>query len=123
MPGTLIVKHEFGMSGGDHPYIKVEHKCVDNRDVTSAVVCGVKDDQPQLERILPNIKYGNYLSRKRIEDVLREFKNAEKNDKNLWKNITGGNTMRKWIPDMYDNNVKRVALKVIVEKALKALSP
>jgi hypothetical protein len=23
------------------------------------------------------------------------------------------------IPDMYDNNVKRVALKVIVEKALK----
>ena len=27
--------------------------------------------------------------------------------------------MRKWIPDMYDNNVKRVALKVIVEKALK----
>jgi len=34
-PGTLIVKHEFGMSGGDHPYIKVEHKCVDNREVTS----------------------------------------------------------------------------------------
>ena len=51
---------------------------------------------------------------------MREFKNAEKNDKNLWQNITGGNTMHKWIPDMYDNNVKRVALKVIVEKALKA---
>ena len=119
-PGTLIVQHEFGMSGGDHPYIKVEHKCVDNREVTSAVARGVKDDRPQLERISPNIEYGNYLSRKGIEDVLREFKNAEKNDKNLWKNITGGNTMRKWIPDMYDNNVKRVALKVIVEKALKA---
>ena len=25
-PGSLIVKHEFEMSGGDHPYIKVEHK-------------------------------------------------------------------------------------------------
>ena len=119
-PGTLIVQHEFGMSGRNHPYIKVEHKCVDNRDVTSGVARGVKDDRPQLERISPNIEYGNYLSRKGIEDVLREFKNAEKNDKNLWKNITGGNTMRKWIPDMYDNNVKRVALKVIVEKALKA---
>ncbi len=59
-------------------------------------------------------------SRKGIEEVLREFKNAEKNEKNLWQNITGGNTMRKWIPDMYDNNVKRVALKIIVEKALKA---
>ncbi len=43
-PGTLIFKHEFGMSGGDHPYIKEEHKCVDNRDVTSAVARGVKDD-------------------------------------------------------------------------------
>ena len=63
-PGTLIVQHEFGMSGGDHPYIKVEHKCVDNRDVTSAVARGVKDDRPQLERISPNIEYGNYLSRK-----------------------------------------------------------
>jgi len=82
---------------------------------------GVREqEQSQLERISPNIKYGNYLSRKRIEDVLREFKNAEKNNKNLWKNITGGNTMRKWIPDMYDNNAKCVALKVIVEKALKA---
>jgi len=79
----------------------------------------VKDDRPQLERISPNIEYGNYLLRKGIEEVLREFKNAEKNDKNLWQNITGGNTVRKWIPDMYDNNVKRVALKVIVEKALK----
>ena len=56
-PGTLIVQHEFGMSGGDHPYIKVEHKCVDNREVTSAVARGVKDDRPQLERISPNIKY------------------------------------------------------------------
>ncbi len=90
-------------------YIKVEHKCVDNRDVTSAVARGVKDDRPQLERISPNIEYGNYLSRKGIEVVLREFKNAEKNDKNLWKNITGGNAMRKWIPDMYDNNVKRTS--------------
>ena len=43
-PGTLIVKHEFGMSGGDHSYIKVEHKCVDHREVTSAVARGVKDD-------------------------------------------------------------------------------
>ena len=50
-PGSLIVKHEFGMSGGDHPYIKVEHKCVDNREVTSAVARGVKDYHPQLERI------------------------------------------------------------------------
>jgi hypothetical protein len=118
-PGMLIVKHEFGLSVGDHPYIKVEHKCVDNREVTSAVAHGAKDDRPQLERISPNIKYGNYLSRKGIEEVLREFKNAEKNDKNLWQNITGGNTVRKWIPDMSANNAKRVALKVIVEKALK----
>jgi len=43
----------------------------------------------------------------------------EKNDKNLWQNITGGNTVHKWIPDIYDNNVKCVALKVIVKKALK----
>ena len=92
---------------------------VDNREVTSAVARGAKDDRPQLERISPNIEYGNYLSRKGIEEVLREFKNAEKKDRNLWQNITGGNTVRKWIPDMYDNNVKRVALKVIVEKALK----
>jgi len=93
-------KHEFGMSGDDHPYIKVEHKCVDNREVTLAVARGVKDDRPQLERISPNIEYGNYLSRKGIEEVLREFKNAENNEKNLWQNITGGNTVRKWIPDM-----------------------
>ena len=119
-PGLLIVKREFGMSRGDFPYIKVEHKCVDNREVTSAVARGVKDYRPQLEWISPKIEHGNFLSRNVIEEVLREFKNAEKNDKNLWQNITGGNTVRKWIPDMYDNNVKRVALKVIVEKALKA---
>ena len=35
------------------------------------------------------------------------------------QNITGGNTVRKWIPDMHDNNVKRVALKLIVERLLK----
>jgi len=118
-PGTLIVKHQFGMSGGDHSYIKLEHKCVDIREVTSAVAREVKDDRPQLEHISPNIETGNFLSRQGIEEVLREFKNAEKNDSNLWQNITGGNTMRKWIPDMYDNNAKRVALKVIVTKALK----
>jgi len=55
-PGTLIVKHEFGISGGDHPYIKVEHKCVDNREVTSAVACGANDNRPKLERISPNIE-------------------------------------------------------------------
>ncbi len=87
--------------------------------MTSAVARGVKDYRPQLERISPNIENGNFLSRNVIEEVLREFKNAEKNDKNLWQNIRGGNTVRKWIPDMYGNNVKRVALKVIVEKALK----
>ena len=64
-PGTLIVQHEFGMSGRNHPYIKVEHKCVDNRDVTSGVARGVKDDRPQLERISPNIEYGNYLTTSR----------------------------------------------------------
>ncbi len=92
---------------------------MDNREVTLAVARGAKDDRPQLERISPNIESGNFLSRKGIEEVLREFKNAEKNDRNLWQNITGGNTVRKWIPDMYDNNVKRVPLKVIVEKVLK----
>jgi len=49
-PGTLIVKHKFGMSGGDNPYIKVEHKCVDNREETSAVAHGVKDDRPQHQK-------------------------------------------------------------------------
>ncbi len=58
------------MSGGDHPYIKVEHECVDNREVTSAVARGVKDYRPQLERISPNIEHGNFLSRKVIEEVL-----------------------------------------------------
>ena len=77
----------------------------------------------QLERISPNIEHGNFLSRKVIEEVLREFKNAEKNDKNLWQNITGGNTVRKWIPDMYDNNVKRVTLKVIVKQRSRGISP
>ena len=100
--GLLIVKHEYGLSGGDHPYIKVEHKCVDNRDETSAVAHGVKDYRPQLELISPNIGNGNFLSKNVIEEVLREFKNAEKNDKKLWQNITGGNTERKWISDMYD---------------------
>ncbi len=122
-PGSLIVKHEIGMSGGDHPYIKVEHNCVDNREVTLAVARGVKDDRPQLECISPNIKHGNCLSRKGIEEVLKEFKNAEKNEKNLWQNITGGNTVRKWIPDMYDDNVKRVALKAIVKKRSRVISP
>jgi hypothetical protein len=118
-PGTLIIKHDIGMSRHNHPYVKVEHKCVDNRKLTLAVARGVIDNRPQLERILPNIKNGNYLLRQGIEEVLREFSKAEKNDKNLWQNITGGNTMRKWIPDMYDNNVKRVALKGIIEKALE----
>ena len=117
-PGTLIVKHKFGMTGVDHPYIKVEHKCVDNREVTSAVARGVKDDRPQLERISPNIENGNYLSREGIKEVLREFKNAEKNDKNMWQNITGGNRVRKWIPDINDN-VKRLALKGTIKKALE----
>jgi len=92
---------------------------VDNREVTSVVAGGVKDYCPQLERILLNIENGNFLSRNVIEELLREFKNAEKNNKNLWQIITGGNTVRKWIPDMYDNNLKRVTLKVIVEKALE----
>ena len=29
-PGTLIVQHEIGIAKCDHPYLKVEHKCVDN---------------------------------------------------------------------------------------------
>jgi hypothetical protein len=76
----------------DHPYIKVEHKCVDNHEETSAVAPGVKDYRPQLELISPNIENGNFLSKNVIEEVLREFKNVETNDKNLWQNITGGNT-------------------------------
>ena len=42
----------------------------------------MKDYRPQLERVSPNIENGNFLLRKVIEEVLREFKNAEKNDKN-----------------------------------------
>jgi hypothetical protein len=118
-PGMLIVQHGIGIAKCDHPYLKVEHKCVDNLLETSAVARGVVDNRPQLERILPNIDSGNYLSKQRIEEVLRDFCKAENSDKNLWQNITGGNNMRKWIPDIHDNNVKRVALKEIIEKALK----
>ncbi len=53
-PGTLIVKHEFGMSGGDHPYIKVEHKCVDkneNEILKSGIANNIfKDKDPRYFR-------------------------------------------------------------------------
>jgi hypothetical protein len=118
-PGKLIVQHGIGIAKCDHPYLKVEHKCVDNREVTSAVARGVVDNRPQLERVVPNIDSGNYLSKQGIEEVLRAFCEAENRDKNLWQNITGGNNMRKWIPDIHDNKAKRVALKETIEKALK----
>ena len=115
-PGTLVVKHGCGMSGGDFPYIKVEHTCMNNCEETSAVARGVADYRPQLERISPNFESGNFPTTNMIEEILREFKIAENNDKNLWHNITGGNNKRKWIPNFH--TMKHVTLKVIIEKAL-----
>ena len=84
---------------------------MDNLFDTLAVAPGVVvDDRLQLEHIMPNIKSNNYLSTQEIEEVLRDFGAAEKNDKNLWRNRTCGNKMRKWIPDLHDVD-KRVALK------------
>ena len=94
MPSNADRRHGMGIAKcDDHPYLKVEHKCVDNREVTSAVSRGVLDYCPQLERIVPNFDSGNYLSKQVIEEVLMEFCNAENSDKNQWQNITGGNTI------------------------------
>ena len=91
--------------------------CVDH--LTTVVAPGiVVDNGPHLELIKPNINRGNFLSSQAIVEVLREFDIAEKNDKNLWKNITGGNKMRKWIPDLHDI-VRRVSLKNVIENALQ----
>jgi hypothetical protein len=62
----------------------------------------VVDNRLQLEHINPKIEGDNYLSTEAIKEVLRDFGTAEKNDKNLWLNITGGNKMHKWIPDLHD---------------------
>ena len=78
----------------------------------------VVDNRLQLEHITPKIEGDNYLSTEAIEEVLRDFGTAEKNDKNLWQNITGGNKMRKWIPDLHDVG-KRDALKWIIENTLE----
>jgi hypothetical protein len=115
-PDTLVVKHESGMSGDDFPYIKVEHTCVNNCEETSAVARGVADYRPQLERISLNIESGNFPTRNMIEEILRELKIAENNDKNLWHNIMGGNNKRKWIPNIH--TLKHVTLKVMIKKAL-----
>ncbi len=78
----------------------------------------VVDNCLQLEHITPNIKGDNYLSAEAIKEVLRDFGTSKKNDKNLWQNITGGNKMRKWIPNLHDVG-KHDALKWIIENALK----
>ena len=106
-----------GINNNSIPTLTEGGGCVDH--LTTVVAPGiVVDNGPHLELIKPNINRGNFLSSQAIVEVLREFDIAEKNDKNLWKNITGGNKMRKWIPDLHDI-VRRVSLKNVIENALQ----
>ena len=66
-----------------------------------------------LEHITPKI-----LTTEMIKNVFFDFDKTEEVDKNLWKNLTGGNKKRKWISDLHDGD-KRLGLRMMIEEALE----